>query len=455
MTPFQRNVLFYLIATGSAVLSITSIVVVMELNGAESAPASVSAEKLETSISGLYEATERRHVAPLPRTDTAALRAATTEAAVPSTAPRAQRLLRLYRDQQAVVLQWEARTSAVLGDVEQMADAATDTYEVDAGRPGIPLRERRFLELSDWYRDQTRTANAYLDSGRVALAEANIALASLRDPRPQAEFDQQADSVRAKLNAAHQLLVHQPSFDTLPGRKTVRQAQDTAAVKGWAGTVRTAWNARPRPITALSSWLRDERSLELASLIGMLGFGLLGAATSTVVRRKRDDAVTTHDPITDNLSNLLLSGVSAALATYLAVKGGLAVVSSESALPNSYLLLLTCFVAAVYWEEAWVRVKALVSKEPAQDQEAARKAADEAAAQKAAREAAALKAAQQEAGQEDAQDGELKPAPAGEQGERVGGLEGISVVGELERVPVGDPDEEGDAAPPNPPPAVG
>ena len=36
-------------------------------------------------------------------------------------------------------------------------------------------------------------------------------------------------------------------------------------------------------------------------------------------------------------------------------------VSSPGAEPNPYVLLLTCFVGAVYWEEAWERVRKLVS----------------------------------------------------------------------------------------------
>jgi hypothetical protein len=352
-----RNALFYLIVIASATLSLASIVVVMELNGAESAPASVSTEKLEASLSGLYQATRQRHNAPLPQTDSITLRTAATAAAAANATVRTHTLLALYRRHQAVVAQWEARTAAVIADVGQMETVAKATYAVESGRPGVPERERRFLALSDWYQGQTQTANAYLDSGRMALADVNIALASLQDPRPQADFDRQADSVRTKLNTAYVLVSHQPGFKPFPGREPV-QADQNRVAGGRPWYVRV-WNSRPRPITELSSWLRTERSLELASLIGMLGFGLLGAAASTVVRRKRA-GTTAEDPISDDLSNLLLSGVSAALATYLAVKGGLAVVSSEGALPNAYLLLLTCFVAAVYWEEAWERVRVLI-----------------------------------------------------------------------------------------------
>ncbi|HEY0037872.1 MAG TPA: hypothetical protein VGB66_14345, partial [Longimicrobium sp.] len=118
---------------------------------------------------------------------------------------------------------------------------------------------------------------------------------------------------------------------------------------------------RVRVFAAMSGWLRTQQSLELASIVGMLGFGLLGAAASTVVRSPRDGKRRVR--IGENLTSLVVSGTTSAFATYLAVKGSLAVVSTDGAEPNPYVLLLTCFVAAVYWEEAWERVRNAVRRE--------------------------------------------------------------------------------------------
>jgi len=81
-----------------------------------------------------------------------------------------------------------------------------------------------------------------------------------------------------------------------------------------------------------------------------LGFGLLGSAVSTFVReqvKRRPD-----DPLVEDLTGMVIRGLSAAIVVFLAVVGGLAVFGSSSD-PNPYVLLLTCLIGAVFSEDVW------------------------------------------------------------------------------------------------------
>jgi hypothetical protein len=343
-----RGLAFYAIAAFGGLLSIISIVVVLELRGPASVPPELAPAKLHESLTARHALARERYAEPLPTADSAELAAAAAD-----TSARSRTLLSLYRTHEALTRQWRARQTALVAENGEAAAATALIYEVEAGRPGAREREVRFLELRRWHLAQSQRADAHLDSGRAALAGAHVALAGLREARTPASVSAWEREARTELRTVQRLLAHSPSFLPPAPRREVRLADSW-----WS------WH----PFSALSGWLRTQRSLELASVIGMLGFGLLGAAASTVVRQRRTDARDgTHlgqAVLGNHLTNLVLSGVSAALATYLALKGGLAVISAEGAEPNPYVLLLTCFVAAVYWEEAWERVRGAVRRSP-------------------------------------------------------------------------------------------
>jgi hypothetical protein len=348
-----RNIGFYIITLAGTLLSLVSIIVVLELRGPASIPAEISLTALRQSLDTVQAISRTHHAGVIPTADTTMEKAAAVD-----TAARGRTLRGLYATHRVAVETWNTRRTALLAGQSEAAAAVAVTYGVDSGRTGHRDREKRFLELRDWYRTQSQGPEAALDSARAELIGGYLALTSLRDARTPRDAEIREGEARRHLDAAEKRLAGVNAFGPIPPREP-----DTKVFGKYYF---------PHPIAALSDWLRTQRSLELASVIGMLGFGLLGAAASTVVRKRREEDAA-PDVIGDNLTNLLLSGVSAALATYLAVKGSLAVVSAEGAEPNPYVLLLTCFVAAVYWEEAWERVRKAVSgededgNEPGQD----------------------------------------------------------------------------------------
>ncbi len=105
----------------------------------------------------------------------------------------------------------------------------------------------------------------------------------------------------------------------------------------------------------MAGWLLDASSLQLALIVGMMGFGLLGAVISTFVKERRaSPARDAAQPIISDLAGVMLKGLSAAMVVFLAVQGGLAVLSGAGSEPNPYVLLLACFVAAVFSEQVWM-----------------------------------------------------------------------------------------------------
>jgi hypothetical protein len=88
----------------------------------------------------------------------------------------------------------------------------------------------------------------------------------------------------------------------------------------------------------------------------MLGFGLLGSAVSSFVQEGKTRAA--GGPLVSDLPAVLIRGFSAAIVVFLAAEGGLAIISGSGTVdPNPYILMFTCFGAAVFSQTAWDRVR--------------------------------------------------------------------------------------------------
>ena len=333
---YARVFAFYALVVTGTLLSIISMVVVLELRDVK-VPSELSPEQLLGTLASSQQTSESRTDAPATfQLDSAELAAAREDAS-----PRSKMLLEYYAAQNRLAEQWQAQRNALMAEGQEAAEAASLLYAAEAKRPGDRDRLLRFVEIKNWHHEQMRAAGQRLNEQRASLAAVNQALLALRIA-PDSAVPAKVDFLGKAVVAAEAELAKTASFGTLEARQDVR-------------LVDSAGFFRLHPFAALSSWLRTQQSLELASIIGMLGFGLLGAAASTVVRTPQNRKRKLR--IGDNLTSLVVSGTTAAFATYLAVKGSLAVVSTDGAEPNPYVLLLTCFVASVYWEDAWERVR--------------------------------------------------------------------------------------------------
>ncbi|HEY7767396.1 hypothetical protein [Longimicrobium sp.] len=338
---YTRVVAFYALVVTGTLLSIISMVVVLELREVK-VPPELSADQLLGTLTSSQQTSESRTDAPAAfQVDSAEIAAARND-----TTARGRMLVEYYAAQNRLAEQWQAQRNALVAEGQEAAEAASLLYAAEAMRPGDRDRLLRFVEIKEWHHKQMTSAGERLNHQRASLAAVNQALLALRiAPAPAVHAT--GDTVKKAEVAAQAKLAKSASFGTLPARQDV-------------GLFDTTGVFRFHPFAALSGWLRTQQSLELASIIGMLGFGLLGAAASTVVRAPRTR--TRRSRLGDNLTQLVVSGTTAAFATYLAVKGSLAVVSTDGAEPNPYVLLLTCFVASVYWEDAWERVRSAVRR---------------------------------------------------------------------------------------------
>jgi hypothetical protein len=118
------------------------------------------------------------------------------------------------------------------------------------------------------------------------------------------------------------------------------------------------------PFGFVSSWLLRTRSLALALITGMLGFGLLGAAISSFVQKgpsagSDPQEGSTVMPGASDLGVVVIRGMTAAVIIFLGVKGGLAAYAVGETEPNAYVLFFTCLVGAAFSERVWnwARVK--------------------------------------------------------------------------------------------------
>lgn len=107
------------------------------------------------------------------------------------------------------------------------------------------------------------------------------------------------------------------------------------------------------------SWMISVRSIEITYLIGLVGFGLIGSLISRYI----DDArkILEETEFSGVLSTLIVA-FSAALFVYTASFGGLNIVFASDGAPNPYIVLTSCFLAAIYADRIWLYAKDKILK---------------------------------------------------------------------------------------------
>jgi xanthosine utilization system XapX-like protein len=101
-----------------------------------------------------------------------------------------------------------------------------------------------------------------------------------------------------------------------------------------------------------AGWLLRAESMPVVIIVGLVGFSLLGATVSRVVRRQLDAPSTGFT--LDDLLLVIAGGTTAAFVIFLAAYGGLAVLGGGTTTdPNPYVVFVTCLVGAVYSEDVW------------------------------------------------------------------------------------------------------
>ena len=112
------------------------------------------------------------------------------------------------------------------------------------------------------------------------------------------------------------------------------------------------WRGNLGVFGIISNWVLNTKSNEMAILVGMLGFGVLGAGISSIIRRRSEKAKSIFQ---DNVSSTVVGGISAAFIIFLSAKGGSSVFKFEIEEINAYMLFFICLVGSVFSEAIWDR----------------------------------------------------------------------------------------------------
>lgn len=231
---------------------------------------------------------------------------------------------------------------------ERLVKGALRAFETESAQP-MSSQERLFFyraiqrQVSDSLADQRLIVaecrrdieSAERDATFLARDAAN-AWAELREP---ADAARRWDRVLGVAKSA-------AAYERACTRAGVRSAEfvPPEAGSGWG------------PFGKMANWLLRTKSFALALITGMLGFGLLGASIAAYVRATPTTGSHDDDGSSSSgheLGRVVVRGFSAAVVLFLAVKGGLAVLTVGEQDPNAYVLFFLCLVGAVYSEDVW------------------------------------------------------------------------------------------------------
>jgi hypothetical protein len=224
----------------------------------------------------------------------------------------------------------------------QARSQALTTFERHARRKGNFERNDHYEKLLHWYERQLHEAHRELsecvhaaglaDNDTVRWADGLLRRVRRRD----AELIRVSESP-ARWKFALDQCDDRWEFSSVP--------------------VRQRLGGRLGPFEPVAGWLLKTESLSLALVVSLLGFGLLGASASTIIRKHGAAMPPPGEPLVPNLLSVIVRGLSAAMVVFLAVEGGLSVFASASSEPNPYVLMLTCLIAAVFSEPVWAGAK--------------------------------------------------------------------------------------------------
>jgi hypothetical protein len=271
-----------------------------------------------------------------------------------------QERARLESKWRGAYLQWASLPEAVLVSQRRAVDEAVGKFRVDnVGARGSLEERKQFALIQGWFSEK-------VNADERRLSECSYHIRTARN-----EVVRWIRSVTEALGRGGALGWTGPSVDAA--------AVDPDIALGMAANVCAVSSVfpapdRPRvgdslgPLRYVAGWLLDAGSIALAAIVGMIGFGLLGSVISTFVRERLEaskgglvPAHVAHAVVAD-LAGVVLRGLSAAVVVFLAAKGGLAVFSGPDTDVNPYVLLLTCFVAAVFSERLWAETYAYFAK---------------------------------------------------------------------------------------------
>jgi hypothetical protein len=249
------------------------------------------------------------------------------------------------------------RTWVMLGQLSttryQRAQEDALTEYVESNRSSYGEREQRqhFLDIVQWHRQARHKLRNTVEQCKTQIITAETSWAAwASDVRIQlASFEKRTEEQKTEKQKAEEQEANSKWAHSL-SNPLISVNAECQAPRLDAVPRRADFGTGLGPLKPIAGWLMKTESIQLALIIGMLGAGLLGSAVASFVRTQGQRQTE------GDLVSVVVRGVTAAIVTFLALQGGLStIVASNGAntTPNPHLLLLICFVAAVYSEQVW------------------------------------------------------------------------------------------------------
>jgi|GEM_PF-4400440 len=237
-----------------------------------------------------------------------------------------QRLVDFQRKQQSDLLEY-ALVEYELGNLNRLESR---------------LQSQHYIALINWYQNSIHSIEEDLNTCRTEINR----------------YNRTTNTQLAALTEALQA-TERPSLDyVMPILAGIGGSTDNVAV---LCQIRASDHPAPKrgdlgsdlgPLGWSMQWLLKAESLPLALIVGLLGFGLLGATISSLVRQSVARPLSEPAYAAD-IPGVVTRGVGAAIVVFLAAYGGLAIFGSTDAQPNAYVVLFICLVGAVFSDEVW------------------------------------------------------------------------------------------------------
>lgn len=343
----KQNLMFFLILVLAGYLSIAAIAAIPGLEETAVPSEAVSAERLEQQLQDALTKSQARIPEQLqfsePIATPTGILASPTATDEPTSAISTINNDYFLKTERS---QWSSMYSKLRDDVidqaENLKASAISTYRASViDRKGTKETNQHFLDIDAWYRQELNRMEGQLADCRRRIINSD---STIRILITQLNDIQSTNTINQALQNADQET--REACQSVSAARQVPDRQDLGSNMG--------------PFSYIASWLLRTESLPLAQIVGLLGFGLLGSAVSSLVRNNRRRPK--DQPLVEELATVIIRGATAAVVVFLAVKGGLAIFTSGESNPNSYVLLLTCLVAAVYSEDVWAEAHNRLNK---------------------------------------------------------------------------------------------
>jgi hypothetical protein len=350
----RSNMIFFLIVTIGAYLSLTAVVAIPSLDEPVVHENALTAELLSKNLRKMAQASvefDTRFPMAISKDERFDNSVLFTEATAEPTSSARFWANNLKQRLERLIAAWNALKDGFRAQQSEIIDEASEIFDLsNRGRKGIRETQQHFLNIELWYRrwwasraaqlEQCKSAIEHFNSDAVSQFSWFVQALKTTEPQLQPVLFQVFNDAIKKLDQSDREAVEICAGKTEASK--IPEREDFGGYLGIFGLV--------------AKWLLKTESQSLVMITGLLGFGLLGAACSTLIRSTVKRRVTRQSrgrPLVPNLASVVIRGASAAILVFLGVYGGLAVFAGAKATPNPYVVLFTCLVAAVFSEDAW------------------------------------------------------------------------------------------------------